>query len=358
MKKKLLCAGLTAVLCLSSMLVLSGCGEDDQPYSDIDLSEYVKVGEYQGLEYDKISVSVTSEEVQEEIDSRCQAAATTEKAESGTVEDGDTINVSFEGKIDGETFDGGSSDDYAITIGQTSMIDGFVEGLIGKEVGETVTLDLTFPDDYSNEDVAGKDVTFEVTIKTKDVEVVPDYDLDFVKDNSDYDSLEDYEASVKKDLLAEKQEDAEMEVMQALWEQIVADSEIIKYPEEKDQKIEDEMAAMKQDAEDNDMEWEDYLDAVGYTEEELNDLVTDYIETNMFQEMIIYSIAEKEELEVTDDEYQEYIDQVLESSGMDEDTFESAYGMTIEEYMDNNNVRSSMLLNKVMEKVMEYAKEV
>lgn len=83
--------------------------------------------------------------MQDEIDSRCQAAATTEKSESGTVKDGDTINVSFEGKIDGKTFDGGSSDDYPITIGQTSMIDGFVDGLIGKEVGETVTLDLKFP---------------------------------------------------------------------------------------------------------------------------------------------------------------------------------------------------------------------
>ena len=357
MKKKLLCAGLITALSLTSALFLTGCGSEEQPYSDLDLSEYVKVGEYKGLEYDKISVSVTSEEVQDEIDSRCQAAATTEKSESGTVKDGDTINVSFEGKIDGETFDGGSSDDYPITIGQTSMIDGFVDGLIGKEVGETVTLDLKFPDDYQNEDVAGKDVTFEVKIKTKDVQVVPDYDLDFVKANSDYDNLKDYEASVKKDLLAEKQETAENEVKQALWEQIVENSEIIKYPEEKDQKIEDEMAAMKQDAEDNEMEWEDYLETVGYTEEELNDLVTNYVETNMFQEMIIYTIAEKEELEVTDDEYQEYIDQVLEASGMDEDTFESAYGMSIKEYLDNRNTRSSMLLNKVMDKVMEYATE-
>lgn len=357
MKKKLLCAGLITALSLTSALVLTGCGSEEQPYSDLDLSEYVKVGEYKGLEYDKISVSVTSEEVQDEIDSRCQAAATTEKSESGTVKDGDTINVSFEGKIDGKTFDGGSSDDYPITIGQTSMIDGFVDGLIGKEVGETVTLDLKFPDDYQNEDVAGKDVTFEVKIKTKDVQVVPDYDLDFVKANSDYDNLKDYEASVKKDLLAEKQETAENEVKQALWEQIVENSEIIKYPEEKDQKIEDEMAAMKQDAEDNEMEWEDYLETVGYTEEELNDLVTNYVETNMFQEMIIYTIAEKEELEVTDDEYQEYIDQVLEASGMDEDTFESAYGMSIKEYLDNRNTRSSMLLNKVMDKVMEYATE-
>ena len=357
MKKKLLCAGLITVLSLSSALVLTGCGKDEQPYSDVDLSEYVKVGDYKGLEYDKISVSVSADEVQDEIDRRLTAAATTEKSESGTVKDGDTINVSFEGKIDGKTFEGGSSDDYAITIGTTTMIDGFVEGLIGKEVGETVTMDLKFPDDYQNEDVAGKDVTFEVKIKTKDVQVVPDYDVDFVKANSDYDNLKDYEASVKKDLLASKQESEEMQVKQALWEQIIKNSEIIKYPEEKDQKIEDQMDAVKKDAEDNEMELSEYLEAGGYTEEEFKDMVTEYIETNMFQEMIIYAIAEKEEVEVTDEEYQKYMDQVLESTGMDEDTFESVYGMTIEEYMESNNIRSSMPLNKVMDKVMEYAKE-
>lgn len=357
MKKKLLCAGLITALSLSSMLVMTGCGGEEQPYSDVNLSEYVKVGEYKGLEYDKIAVSVSAKEVQDEIDKRCQAKATTEKAESGTVKDGDTINVSFEGKIDGKTFEGGSSDDYAITIGTTTMIDGFVDGLIGREVGETVTLDLKFPDDYQKEDVAGKDVTFEVKIKTKDVQVVPDYDLDFVKANSDYDNLKDYEASVKKDLLASKQESAEMQVKQALWEEIVDKSEIIKYPDDKDQMIEEQMEAIKKDAEDNEMELDEYLESGGYTEEEFRKALTDNIETNMFQEMLVYAIAEKEGLEVTEDEYQDYIDQVLENTGMDEDTFESAYGMTIEEYMDNQNMKTIMLLNKVMDKVMEYAKE-
>ncbi len=357
MKKKLLCAGLITALSLSSMLVLTGCGGEEQPYSDVKLSEYVKLAEYKGLEYDKISVSVSAEEVQDEIDKRCQDKATTEKAESGKVKDGDTINVSFEGKIDGKTFEGGSSDDYAITIGTTSMIDGFVEGLIGKEVGETVTLDLKFPDDYQNKDVAGKDVTFEVKIKTKDVKIVPDYDLDFVKANSDYDNLKDYEASVKKDLLASKQENAEMQVKNALWEEIVEKSEIIKYPEEKDAQIEEQMEAIKKDAEDNDMELDEYLESAGYTEKEFKKALSDNIEKNMFQEMLVYAIAEKEDLEVTDDEYQKYIDQVLEASGMDEDTFESAYGMTIKEYLDNQNARTIMLLNKVMDKVMEYAKE-
>ncbi|MGN0658935.1 MAG: trigger factor [Emergencia sp.] len=356
MKKRIFQAGLTAVLCLTVVFTMAGCG-DEEPYSGLDLSEYVKVADYKGMEYDKISVSVSKDEIQDEINSRLEEKATTEQAQDGTVEDGDTINVAFEGRIDGKTFEGGTSDDYKITIGQTTMIDGFVEGLIGQQVGDTVTLDLKFPDDYSNTDVAGKDVTFEVNIKSRDVEVVPEYNLDFVKENSEYDTLADYEASVKKDLLAQKQEEAELDVKQALWEQIVENSEIIKYPEEKEQRIEDEIMSMKNDAKDNDMEWETYLDTVGYTEDELKELVTSYVEKTMFQEMILYSIAEKEELEVTDEEYQDYVDSVLEASGMDAETFESSIGMTVEEYCDSMQARSSLLLNKVMDKVMEYASE-
>lgn len=357
MKKKVFSLGLIAVLSLSSMLLMTGCG-DKAPYEGYDLSEYVTVGEYKGLEYEKTEVKVSESEIQAEIDSRLEAAAETVSVEEGTVEDGDTINVAFEGKIDGETFEGGSSDSYDITIGTTTMIDGFVEGLIGKEVGETVVLDLQFPEDYGKEELNGKDVEFTVTINSKQVEEVPEYDLDFIKANSDYDNFDDYEASVKADLKAEKESEAESELKSTLWEQIVTASEIIQYPSEKDELIESTMNSFKQTAEDNDMEWDTYLEQIGYSEEDLTTQITSYAETKVFQEMIVYSIAEAEGLEVTDDEYTEYMDAMLTQSGLDAETFESYYGMSIEDYCEQEGLRSSLLLNKVMDKVMEYAKEV
>lgn len=357
MKKRFYSIGLISALCLASLLCFTGCSEST-PYSDYDLSEYVKVGDYKGLEYDKISVSVTDEEIQEEIQSRCEDNATTKTVKKGTVKDGDTINVSFEGRIDGETFEGGSSDSYDITIGTTSMIDGFTEGLIGKKVGSTVTLDLTFPEDYSNEEVAGKDVTFEVNIKSKQVEEVPEYNLDFVKEYSDYDTLEEYEQSVKEDLKAEKTETEESNVKSTLWAKIVENSEVKKYPEEKDELIETTMQSFKDAAADSDIEWEDYLEQIGYTEDELEETVTEYAETKVFQEMIVYYIAEQEGIEVTDDEYEEYMSNMLTESGLDEDTFKSTYNMTIEEYCEQQGLRSTMLLSKVRDKVLEYGKAV
>lgn len=357
MKKRFISLGLISALCLSSMFLMTGCG-DKTPYGDYDLSEYVTVGEYKGLEYEKISVKVSAQEIDAEIESRLKAAAETKSVETGIVEDGDTINVAFEGKIDGETFEGGSSDSYDITVGTTPMIDGFVEGLVGKEVGETVELDLQFPEDYGKEELNGKDVVFTVTINSKNVEEIPEYDLDFIKANSDYDNFEDYEASVKADLKSEKEATEESEVKSALWEQIVTASEIIQYPEEKDELINSTMNSFKQTAKENELEWDAYLEQLGYSEEDLTAQITSYAETKVFQEMIVYSIAEAEGLEVTEDEYDEYIETMLTQSGLDAETFESYYGMTIEAYCEQEGLRASMLLNKVMDKVIEYAKEV
>ena len=356
MKKKILkCISLAAATVLT-LTVVTGCGAKEA--YDYDLSEYVKVGEYKGLTYDKIKVSVSETEVQEEIKNRCNSAATTEEVKEGTVKDGDTINVSYEGRIDGETFEGGTSDSYDITIGQTSMIDGFVEGLVGKKVGETVTLNLKFPDDYHNEDVAGKDVVFDVKIKSKKITVVPEYNLDFVKANSECSTLEEYEKSVKADLKKEKEESAKETTMQALWSKLVEASEVIKYPEEELNAIKTTTKdSLVQQIESSGSNLEDYLESQNTDEETIDKQISDYAEGRVFNEMIIYTIARAEKLEVTDKEYNEYIDNMLSSSGTDEESFKEMYGVSIQEYCENEGLRPALLYNKVMEKVFEYAKE-
>lgn len=357
MKKKMLSLCLVAVLTTGAVLTMTGC-RDKVPYSGYNFDEYVKVGEYKGLEYKKINVSVSDAEIEEEIESRLQAAAETTSVKSGIVEEGDVINVAFEGKIDGKTFEGGSSDSYDITVGTTPMIDGFVEGLIGQEVGETVTLDLQFPEDYGKEDLNGKDVVFTVTINSKKVQQIPEYNLDFVKNNSEYESLSDYESAVEEALLTEKREVEKTDRQGILWEQIVEDSELIAYPKEKDALMETTLNSFKKAAAAAEKEWNAYLKEIGYTEESLMEEITSYAENKVFQELIIYSIADAEGLKVTNDEYETYMQDILTQSGYDEESFQQYYGTTIQEYCEQEGLRSSMLLNKVMDKVMEYAKAV
>ncbi|MBR5315574.1 MAG: trigger factor [Firmicutes bacterium] len=356
MKKRILSICMVAAFCLSSVCLMTGCG-DKEPYANYDLSEYVKVGEYKGLEYKKIKVKVTDTDIKTEISSRLAAAAEEKSVKTGIVKDGDKIDVSFEGRIDGKTFDGGTAESFEITVGTTQMIDGFVEGLIGVEVGETVTLDLKFPEDYGKEELNGKDVVFTVKIKSKVEKVIPDYNLEFIKAHSDFDNFDDYEASVKDDLLMEKESEAESEMKSLLWEKIVSNSEILKYPVEKDNLIETTLNSFKKTAADNNMEWDAYLEELGYTEESLNTQLISYAETKVFQEMIVHTIAKKEGITVSNEEYEAYMDDMLAQSGIDAETFESYYGMSVEEYCEQEGLRTSLLLGKVMEKVKEYGVE-
>lgn len=362
MNKKILITGIGAVVVLAGIIAAVLLWPKDQPY-DYDLSEYVKVGDYKGLDYSIAEVSVTDDEVETEIDSRLQSAATTETVTEGKVEDGDSINIAFAGTIDGEEFEGGSSESYDITIGTTQMIDGFVEGLIGHEIGDNVILNLKFPDDYSNEDVAGKDVVFDVTINYKSVEVVPELDEDFVKDNSDVDTVEEYKEAVKEELLAQKESQADLDAKEALWNEIVADSEVISYPEkelEAANAAADEIEEQyKSQAESYGMEWEDFLESyMGSSQEDFEESKKQYAEETVLQEMVMYYIAREEGIEVTDKEYKEYLADSLETYGFTEDTFKQSYGQTIEEYADDKQWRTAMLLEKVLDKVMEYGNKV
>ncbi len=140
--------------------------------------------DYSTIEIAKADVEVSDDTVQSYIDSFASNYATTETVTEGTVEEGDYIYISYVGTIDGETFDGGSTEGTYITLGSSGYIDGFDDGLIGAEIGDTVELNLTFPDTYSNEDLAGQDVVFTVTIYSKEVSTVPDVTDEFVSEYS------------------------------------------------------------------------------------------------------------------------------------------------------------------------------
>ncbi len=179
MKKSMIAAAL--VLTMAGLL--AGCGKKDPAYlSGITAADYVELPDYSAIPIEEAAPSVSDTYVDTYI--QYQLTSNTQKVEITSrddVEDGDIANIDYVGKIDGEEFDGGSSTGYNLTIGSGSFIDGFEDGLIGAKVGETVTLNLKFPDDYSNEDVAGKDVQFDVTINKIMENQTPELDDAFVQ---------------------------------------------------------------------------------------------------------------------------------------------------------------------------------
>lgn len=354
MKKVL--AVLTSVTLLSGTL-LTGCGSSQYDY---DLSEYVKVGDYIGLEYDKPDdIKVSADEIDDAIKEDLEGAKYLADVEDGKVHDGDTVNIDYVGTIDGEEFDGGSAEQQSLVIGSGTMIDGFEDGLIGSSVGDVVTLDLTFPDDYNNEEYAGKDAQFKVTVNASQEYVTPTESY-YVKNNTEYESVKDYEDAVEKELYDAVESDQKQEIRDALWDQIESSAEVIKYPEKEMNEYKERTRSTIEDyAKDNDMEFADVLDQYyGMTEEEFDEELTSAAENNCKDEMIVYYIASQEGLEITDDEYETFVEGQLSAMGYTADEFKEYTGTSYVDYVGGENyIRYYMLYTKVMDLVVENAVE-
>ena len=362
-KKLLIGSGVVVAIVAVIAIILVFVNNKQSKEYNYDLSKYVKVGNYKGLEYTSQKASVTDEEVDVEIQRRLQKAAKTENSKTGKVENGDTINISFVGKIDGKEFEGGSSESTDITVGTTQMIDGFVEGLIGKNVGESVTLNLKFPDDYGKTDLQGKAVEFKVTINSKKKISVPKLNTEFVKKNSKYKTVKEYKEGVKKELLNQKQKSIDSTVKQELWSRIIDKSKAKKYPEKElneamsqANKLEE---SYKAQAQNYGMEWETYLKTVMRTDKKgFEKLKQEYAKNIVFNRMVMYSIARSENISLSNREYKKEILKILEDNGYDEESFKKAFGKDIETYADEQNWRQKILFDKVLDKVMKDGKKV
>ena len=300
------------------------------PY-EYDVESMVKLGEYKGLTYTETDVSVSDDEVESQINSTLTAHATAEQITDRAVEDGDTVNIDFEGKIDGKTFDGGTASGASLTIGSGTFIDGFEDGLIGVKPGDKTTLKLKFPDEYkTNTDLAGKDVTFDVTVNyIKGDDIVPELDDDFVKGlNIDgVSNVKEYRAYVKSQLQANKESEAEKSKQSELLQQAVDNAEIKEIPEELVTQYATQYTDYyKQYASYFGLELSDFLTQyMNQTEEEFNQSAQDYGKERAGYMLVVSAIAKAEKVDV-DALYDEKVAQYAEQSGYaDAATLEKDY---------------------------------
>ncbi len=365
MFKKITAIGLALIFVLS----FTACGTKT-PYGDYDLEDYITVGEYKGLEVEKYSIEVTDEEVEEEINNRLQFAATTSEVEEGTVEEGDTVIIDFVGRIDGEEFEGGSAQNYSLTIGGGQFVDGFESGLVGAKIGgDPVDVTATFPEDYSlNPDLAGKEAVFTVTVHSKQVTTVPELDMDFVaSQGSKAESLDEYREEIKNEIYDQKKEEAIDNQKAYLWNKVVENTEQKNgedgeplYPEAELERVKNEFIdEYKSYAEQYGMEYGEFIEQqTGMKEEEFNAQIEEYAKSIVLQEMILYYLVDQEKIKISKDEYKDYIADQLEDMGMDEETFKQAYGKTFEEYMTEDTIRRYIYTDKVTQLMLDNALQV
>lgn len=350
------------VLTLVAGLAACGGKEFTGNY-EYNLEDYVTLGEYKGLTYTAPDAEVSDEEVQNEIAVRVLAAKGTEgfskELKTEKIENGDIVNIDFEGKMNGTAFEGGTAEGFDLTIGSGQFIPGFEEGLIGKTIGETVDVNVTFPADYGSAELAGKAVVFTVKLNSGTRPVAPEYNLDFVTATTEFKTIEEFEASVKQDLITLKEDNALAAMQNTLWNQVVEASEISGYPE-------GEVEARKQEnidyyttyAEQSGMDLAGFVQAYfGMNEEDFQEYLDVYAKTIVDQEMVMYAVAKAENIGISDKEYKDLVALTLKEQGFESDeAFKASSGKTFEEYAGKENLQKSFLLEKVIKFIVDEAK--
>ncbi len=299
-----------------------------------DALEYVELGGYIGLNVEVPPVNVTEAEVMTEAEALIRNSDAMEQAE--TVQDGDIVTIDYVGTIDGEEFDGGSSEDYELEIGSGTFIEGFEEGLIGADLGETVELNLTFPEYYYDE-LAGQDAVFTVTVN--DIRRLPELTDEVVDTatNGVYTDVDSWLSYIRSALEAQAQVYWEYDAQEAVLEALVANSVITGYPEDLIEYMVDPVIEYYQEIAElyYGMTYEEYLSAVSdYTPETFEEELHREAEESLDYEMPVMAVAEAEGMTLSDEEYQASLEQLAAGYGYDdpqefETDYEAANGKNI-----------------------------
>ncbi len=320
-------------------------------------SRVTKLGKYKGVEIEAIRTEVTDEDIQGEIDDLLAAHPDTRPVEGKTVvEDGDTVNIDFTGYVDGETFEGGSTDGagYLLTIGSHSFIDGFEDGLIGKEVGSTCTLDLSFPDPYlNNPDLSGVPVVFDVTVNDIVEFVDAKWDDEFVQTYTEYDSTDAFAEGMKVQLKEEKLQAAQEEREYAVIQAIIEDSEFDCAQSDLDAVKNDKIAEYETYASYAGMELKDFLLNYmnGLSEEAFEIQVTELAEFQVKSRLVIDAVTAAESITLTEQEYAEGLARLAQEYGAESgEAFEQQYG--------HDTVEETLIYDKTVDFVVGNAVEI
>ena len=310
----------------------------------IDVEKCVTLGDYKGVTVEKTIQSVTDEDVQNEIGN---ALANYPVEVDQAAKEGDTVNIDYVGKIDGEEFDGGSDQGADLKLGSGKFIDGFEDGLIGARKGETRTLNLTFPEDYT-QDLAGKAVEFTVTVNAVKEPLSEPTDQ-WVADNIEgYDNIADYKAGIRSEQEESNEQTAENQVRYAAWTQVIDNCTINEYPEtlvEVGKKLYEQQVETY--AKYAGMELDAYIESSGLTQEEYQSNMEEYGKNVAAQALVCQAICDKEGFAIGDDDYQKALQDMLTEYGCTEDELIQTYGQ--------DNVEQSIMLNRVSNLILENA---
>ncbi len=295
-------------------------------------NEVVELYDYTKLSAPKADVEITADSVDSSIDS----ILTGFPVKEGTVKDTDIVNIDYVGKLNGEAFEGGTAEGQNLDIANSTYIDGFAEGLVGKKIGDTVDLNLTFPENYGNEELNGKDVVFTVTINSVASELTDEFVANNLKTEYDVSTVKELRAYVEDQMRLSK-------IYELVWTDCITNC-VAKVSKEEVENLVDSGVTYYETylGSLTETPLEDYLKEQGSTLEEFKAVLREEAIVSIKEQIVIEAIAEKEKIEVSDEEYQKEVDYYMETYDYESvEDFEKDY--------NKEDVMANVLYYKVVE---------
>ena len=320
--------------------------------AEVAVKPEVTLGKYMGVTVTKIDTSVSDEEVDEALEKERNNNARTINVTDRPVAQGDTAVIDFEGFVDGVAFEGGKGENHSLEIGSHTFIDTFEDQLVGKNVGDEVDVNVTFPEQYQAADLAGKPATFKVKINEIKAKELPELDDEFAKDVSEFDTLAEYKESLKKDLEKKKQDEAKRTKEDEAIQKII-DKSKMEIPEAMiDTQCETMIEEFAQRIAQSGLSMDQYLQFSGLTVDGLKEQVRPEALTRIQSSLVLEQIAKEENIEVSDADVDAEIEKMAKNYGMEADK--------LKEYMgegEKESMKRELAITKAVELIMDNIKE-
>lgn len=295
--------------------------EKDKPIMikfQVDVKPEIKLGDYKSIEIEKVEHNVTDEILDNEIKKAQDANGRLVDAADRPVQDGDHLIIDYEGSVDGVLFPGGTAEGQKLEIGSNTFIPGFEEQLIGKNIGEEVEVKVTFPEDYHEETLMGKEAIFKVVIHEIKEKELPELDDEFAKDISEFDTLEEYKASVKANLEENFKRREKIELENKIIDEVVAMAEF-EVPEGLiNSQLENEVGEFDYQLRSQGIDLEQYLTITGSTIEDIKEQLKPMALKRVTADLVLEAIAKEENIEVTKEDIDKELNRIAKQYNEEE----------------------------------------
>lgn len=329
--------------------------ESGKPFiftATVALKPEVTLGEYKGIEVEKKEAEVTDEEVEAEINKVRESNARMLDIDDRATQDGDTVLIDFDGYVDGKQFEGGKADDYSLVLGSHSFIDNFEEQLVGKNIGDDVEVNVTFPENYQAEELQGKPAVFKVKIKEIKVKELPELDDDFAQDVSNFDTIAEYKEDLKKKLTENKEEALKREREEAVIGKIIENAQMDIPEQMVDAQTRQMTQEFAQRLSSQGLSIDQYMQFTGLTPQKMIEELKPQALKRIQSRLVLEAVVAAENIETTEEELDKEIENMASMYQMEVDKLKEVIG---EE--EKKQIGLDLAVQKAVEMVTEAAVE-